>query len=240
MTGPTDSAMSALYPFLAATPPADVDGVLADLRQSTMEKTREIIGLRQQVLERDRDRLVVCAEELARAFAAGGRLFAFGNGGSATDAAELANLFMDLPSPAPPLPAAVLTSDMATVTALCNDVGFDVVFARQLAAFARPGDIAVGLSTSGNSSNLLAAFEQARRLGMVTVGLSGSSGGRMAEPGQVQHLFVMPSASVHRIQEAQTTVYHVLWELAVAGYMRRRAAATAPGPPRQHDDISVG
>ena len=102
------------------------------------------------------------------------------------------------------------------VTALSNDVGFEVVFARQLAAFARPGDVAVGLSTSGGSANVLAAFAEARRLGLVTVGFAGYDGGRMAEAaaaGAIDHLFVVPSASVHRIQEAQTTTYHVLWEL---------------------------
>jgi D-sedoheptulose 7-phosphate isomerase len=88
------------------------------------------------------------------------------------------------------------------------------VFARQLAAFGRPGDIAVGLSTSGNSDNLVRAFEEASRRGLLTIGLAGYQGGRMAELDTIDYLFVVPSASVHRIQEAQTTVYHVLWELA--------------------------
>ncbi len=88
-----------------------------------------------------------------------------------------------------------------------------MVFARQIAAFGRPGDIAVGLSTSGNSANLIRAFDEAARLGMVTVGLAGYDGGRMAEADTIEHLFVVPSASVHRIQEAQTSIYHVLWEL---------------------------
>ncbi len=111
------------------------------------------------------------------------------------------------------LPALSLTADIAVVTALSNDVGFDVVFARQIAAFGRAGDIAVGLSTSGNSANLIRAFEEASRRGMVTIGLAGYDGGKMAETDTIDHLFVVPSASVHRIQEAQTSVYHVLWEL---------------------------
>ncbi len=227
----SDDLTGALYPFLTGTA-VDSDDLLAELRSSTEEITREIIELRQRVLTQERERIVACAQAMAQAFLAGGRLFTFANGGSATDAAELAHLFMDPPPPAPPLPATVLTTDMATVTALGNDVGFEVVFARQLAALGRPGDIAVGLSTSGNSANLLAAFDQARRLGMVTVGLSGSRGGRMAEPGRIAHLFVMPSSSVHRIQEAQTTVYHVLWELTVDAYRR-----AMPVPPRQQDEI---
>jgi D-sedoheptulose 7-phosphate isomerase len=99
------------------------------------------------------------------------------------------------------------------VTALCNDIGVDVVFARQVAALGRRDDIAVGLSTSGNSENLLRAFDEASRRGMLTVGLAGYEGGKMAELDSIDYLFVAPSSSVHRIQEAQTTVYHVLWEL---------------------------
>jgi D-sedoheptulose 7-phosphate isomerase len=99
------------------------------------------------------------------------------------------------------------------VTAPCNDIGTDVLFARQLGAFGRPGDIAVGLSTSGNSANLLRAFDEASRRGMLTIGLAGYAGGKMAELPGIDYLFVAPSVSVHRIQEAQTTIYQVLWEL---------------------------
>jgi D-sedoheptulose 7-phosphate isomerase len=153
---------------------------------------------------------------MAARFAAGGRLFSFGNGGSSTDADAVAELFM-FPRPGPRrLPARSLTADVATLTALANDVSFDVVFARPLAADGRAGDIALGLSTSGSSANVLAGFAQAHRIGMLTVGLAGYSGGAMAEArdrGEIEHLFVMPSDSVHRIQEAQTTTYQVLWEL---------------------------
>jgi D-sedoheptulose 7-phosphate isomerase len=99
------------------------------------------------------------------------------------------------------------------MTALSNDIGFEVVFARQLGAFGRAGDIALGLSTSGNSANLIRAFEEAMRRGMLTIGLAGHTGGQMAELDDLDHLFTVPSSSVHRIQEAQTTIYHVLWEL---------------------------
>jgi len=155
---------------------------------------------------------------MAARFTAGGRLFAFGNGGSATDAAQLATLFLHpgglAPGDAaPPLPAFGLASDTSVVTALCNDIGVDVVFARQLGAFGRAGDIAVGLSTSGNSANLLRAFDEASRRGMLTIGLAGYEGGKMAELSSIDYLFVAPSTSIHRIQEAQTTIYQVLWSL---------------------------
>ena len=141
---------------------------------------------------------------------------AFGNGGSATDAQQLATLFLDPGGGVPALPAFGLANDTAVVTALCNDIGVDVVFSRQLAAFGGRDDIAVGLSTSGNSPNLLRAFDEASRRGMLTIGLAGYDGGKMAELDSIDYLFVAPTTSIHRIQEAQTTIYQVFWELTVA------------------------
>ena len=204
--------LEALYPFLYAGT-GDLTAVLDQVRASTVAKAAEIGELRRAVGERDGARIEACAREAAARFAVGGRLFAFGNGGSATDAAQLATLFLNPAGDAPPLPAFGLANDTSVVTALCNDVGVDVIFARQLAAFGRAGDIAVGLSTSGNSENLLRAFDEASRRGMLTIGLAGYDGGRMAELDSIDYLFVVPSSSVHRIQEAQTTIYQVLWEL---------------------------
>jgi D-sedoheptulose 7-phosphate isomerase len=208
---PGANAMEALYPFLYAGK-SDLAAVLQQVRESTVAKAAEIAELRRTIGSQDADRLAACAAAMADRFAAGGRLFAFGNGGSATDAAQLATLFLH-PADSRPLPALALASDTSVVTALCNDIGVEVVFARQLAAFGRPQDIAVGLSTSGNSQNLIRAFGEAGRRGMLTVGLAGYTGGEMAELGTIDYLFVVPSSSVHRIQEAQTTTYHVLWEL---------------------------
>ena len=214
-------AMEALYPFLYAET-GDLPAVLEQVRASTVAKTGEITELRREIARRDAGRIAACAREMAARFAAGGRLFAFGNGGSATDAAQLATLFLRPAGPAgsaggaPPLPAFGLASDTSVVTALGNDIGVDVVFARQLGAFGRAGDIAVGLSTSGNSENLLRAFDEAGRRGMLTIGLAGYAGGKMAELSSIDYLFVVPSASIHRIQEAQTTIYQVLWELTAA------------------------
>jgi D-sedoheptulose 7-phosphate isomerase len=218
-------AMESLYPFLYADT-SDLAAVLEQVRASTVDKTREILELRRAIARRDGARMARCAREMAARFAAGGRLFAFGNGGSATDAQQLATLFLHPAGPSPgvgggegerqearPLPAFGLANDTSVVTALCNDIGVEVVFARQLGAFARPGDIALGLSTSGNSANLIRAFDEASRRGMLTIGLAGYEGGKMAELDSIDYLFVAPSASIHRIQEAQTTIYQVLWEL---------------------------
>src|SRR5271170_713295 len=217
-----DAAMESLYPFLYSDK-TDLPAVMAQVRASTVAKVGEIVDLRREVGARDGARIADCAREVAARFSAGGRLFAFGNGGSATDAAQLATLFLNPGGTARPLPAFGLGSDTAVVTALCNDIGVDVVFARQLAAFGGRNDIAVGLSTSGNSANLVRAFDEASRRGMLTIGLAGYDGGKMAELDSIDYLFIAPSASVHRIQEAQTTVYQVLWELTVA-------ALVAPPP----------
>ena len=214
-------AMEALYPFLYSGT-SDLAGVLAEVRASTVAKTEEIIELRRLVAAREGTRLASCAEDMAARFAAGGRLFAFGNGGSATDAQQLATLFLNPGEGKTPMPAFGLANDTSVVTALCNDIGVEVVFARQLAAFGRREDIAVGLSTSGNSENLLRAFAEASRRGMLSIGLAGYEGGRMADAGNIDYLFVAPSSSVHRIQEAQTTIYHVLWELTLASLDRAR------------------
>jgi len=216
--------MEALYPFLYADT-TDLSGVLAQVRASTVAKTQEIVELRRTVAVRESTRLASCAEDMAARFAAGGRLYAFGNGGSATDAQQLATVFLNPGEGRTPLPAFALANDTSVVTALCNDIGVDVVFARQLAAFGTREDIAVGLSTSGNSENLLRAFAEASRRGMLGIGLAGYEGGRMAEADSIDYLFVAPSSSVHRIQEAQTTMYHVLWELTLAALARRHAVS---------------
>jgi len=213
-----DTAMRSLYPFLYSGD-GDLDGLLAGARRSTMDKIVEIAELRRTVWQRDGERLAECARAMAARFATGGRLLAFGNGGSSTDAQELASLFLSPEGPGlPPLPGFALTNDIAVITALSNDVGFDVVFSRQLAAFGRAGDIAVGLSTSGNSANLPRAFDEAARRGLLTVGIAGHDGGKLAELDSVDYLFVVPSPSVHRIQEEQTTLYHTLWELTVDAF----------------------
>lgn len=206
-----EEPMQSLYPFLYAGS-ADLDVVLAEVERSTASKAAEIVALRDECLRVHGPRLVACAEAVAERMGRGGRLFACGNGGSATDAQDLASLFLNPPR-GRPLPAFCLTGDVAVVTALSNDIGFEVVFARQLAAFATAADTVVCLSTSGNSENLVRAFAEASRRGLLTVGLAGYEGGKMAELDTIDHLFVVPSSSVHRIQEAQTTLYHVLWEL---------------------------
>jgi D-sedoheptulose 7-phosphate isomerase len=227
-------SIESLYPFLYSGT-TDLPAVLEQVRQSTVAKAGEILQLRQTIRDADSSRLLACAREMAARFAAGGRLLAFGNGGSATDAQQIATLFLYPGGTARPLPAVSLASDAPVLTALSNDIGVEVVFARQLAAFGGKDDIAIGLSTSGNSDNLLRAFGEASRRGMLTVGIAGYSGGKMAELDSIDYLFVAPSTSVHRIQEAQTTMYNVLWELcqAVLGTAGPGDGQARPGGPER-------
>ncbi len=214
-----------LYPFLYGGG-SSASSVVEAAAESARQKVAEIVALRREVGDALGAELAGCAAELAASFAAGGTLYAFGNGGSSTDANAVVHAFMNPAPPAVPMPALCLAGDVAVLTALSNDVGFDVIFARQLRAFARPGDMALGISTSGGSPNVLAGLEEAHRIGMVTVGLSGYGGGRMAELASLDHLFAVPSSSVHRVQELQTTLYHVLWEATAE---LRAAPRTPPG-----------
>jgi D-sedoheptulose 7-phosphate isomerase len=201
-----------LYPFLYAGG-SGLDTLLEDVRRSTADKANEIVRLREAVLAEHGEGIAACAARMADAFRSGGRLFAFGNGAGAADAQDVAALFLNPGGSARPLPAHALSSDAALVTALSDDIGFEAVYARQLAAFGRPGDIALALSTSGDSANLIAALREASRRGMATVGITGRTGGRMAETPGPTYLFTVPSSSAHRIQEARTTICHALWEL---------------------------
>ncbi len=209
---PEPGGVESLYPFLYGGA-HDAAEVLDSVAESTVAKIKEVVALRAETGERLATPIAECARRLAAAFTAGATLWAFGNGGSSTDAQDVVHTFLDPAGDRRPLPALCLTSDTAIITALANDAGFDVVFARQIRAFGRPGDIALGLSTSGGSTNVLSAFEEAKRAGLTTVGIAGYGGGLMAELDSLDHLFAVTSSSVHRVQEVQTTIYHVLWEL---------------------------
>jgi D-sedoheptulose 7-phosphate isomerase len=204
-----------LYPFLGE-PAARGDD---DLIASTEAKIDEAAQLRRHCLEHYHAALTGCAAAIAQRLADGGRIFSFGNGGSSTDAAALAAAFTRCSRSRPTTATALC--DVETITALANDVSFDVVFARQLDTLARPSDVVVALSTSGNSTNVIRALAQARERRALTVGFAGNDGGQMASEGCLDHLFVVPSASVHRIQEAQTTLYHVLAELTAQAWANR-------------------
>lgn len=205
----TDEPTNFLYPFIDAQED-DPKSLLADLAASAQAKASESLALRRSTLEANADLLQAAAAELARRFEAGGRLFTFGNGGSCTDSTTLARLFAR-PPVGRPLPAWPLTTDQAILTALGNDVGFELIFARQLIARAMAGDMAIAMSTSGGSPNLLAALAEAHHRGLYTIGFAGYDGGAFANNPNVDACFVVRSQSVHRIQEAQALVGYQLW-----------------------------
>ena len=198
-----------LYPFIDGDE-CDADTLLRELAESAEAKTAASVALRDRTLTELDDALTRAAKAMAERFARGGRLFTFGNGGSATDAAATAALFAEPPT-GTPRPARSLAADAAIITALANDVGFELVFSRQLIATARADDIAFGLSTSGGSPNVLRAFAEAKRISMLTVGVAGYDGGEMAQLSALDHCLVVRSDSVHRIQETQSAVVHELW-----------------------------
>jgi D-sedoheptulose 7-phosphate isomerase len=198
-----------LYPFIDGDE-RDAKTLLVDLAASARTKMAESANLRAAALDNSADTLRAAGEAMAHRFRHGGRLYTFGNGGSATDAEGTADLFRNPPH-GRSLPAMSLVDDRAVLTALANDVGFELVFSRQLIAHARPGDIVMGFSTSGDSVNVLHAFEEATRRELLTIGLSGYEGGAMATGGIVDHCLVVGSDSVHRIQEAQDALVFELW-----------------------------
>jgi D-sedoheptulose 7-phosphate isomerase len=156
--------------------------------------------------------VAAAAELIAAALRAGGKLLVFGNGGSAADAAHIAaELVGRYLLERAPLPAVALTDSAPALTAIANDYGFAEVFARQVAALGAPGDVALGISTSGSSPNVLGGLAAARERGLRTIGLTGASGGEM--PGAVELLIAVPSDSTPRIQEAHALVGHLVCEL---------------------------
>jgi D-sedoheptulose 7-phosphate isomerase len=218
-----------LYPFIDAEE-RDLRPLLAELAASARAKAAESAALQRATLAACADLVAAGGTAMAERFAAGGRLYAFGNGGSSTDGATFAALFVAPPVSTPPassplassplassplacrpLPALNLTADQAVLTALGNDVGFDVIFSRQIIAHARAGDIAVAFSTSGSSRDLMAALGEARRRRLLTVGFAGYDGGEMARSDVVDYCFVVRSQSVHRIQESQAILGYHLW-----------------------------
>ncbi len=208
-------ASSFLYPFLAEQE-HDLDRVIADVAASVRVKSRDIGALRAQTLTENAAALTGAAEILR----AGGTLLALGNGVSATDAMDVVADFRH-PGPGSPgwrsRPAIDLTEDPAILTAIANDIGTEAIFARQVIAYGRAGDVLLVLSTSGNSANVIEALAQARRQGLATIAMVGYDGGRIADEALADHVIVPRAEHIPRIQEAQASAYHALRALVEDG-----------------------
>jgi len=173
---------------------------------------QESAAIKLRFVEQYASQIEVVARRMAEAIQQGAKVLFFGNGGSAADAQHLAAEFVNrFLRDRHALAAVALTTDSSALTSIGNDLGFDQVFARQVEALGRPGDVVVAISTSGNSPNVLRGVEAARQRGCITVGLTGGSGGLLATA--VDEVFVVPSAETPRIQETHITLGHALCAL---------------------------
>jgi D-sedoheptulose 7-phosphate isomerase len=205
------------YPFLredekrhAGAPDRFID----ELSYALVAKARASAEVKTHFFEENKGAILQASLAMARAFHRGCKLLVCGNGGSSTDAAHVATEFMHpITVGRRALPAISLTNDTATMTAVANDVSFADVFSRQIIAIGGVGDVLLGVSTSGNSENLLRAFETAKRMRLITIAYAGGDGGRMITSGAVDYCLTVPTASVHRVQETQVTLYHVMWDM---------------------------
>jgi len=181
------------------------------LKESVVRSLKEGSELRLKMAETMSAEIVSAATAIAEAFKAGGKLLLFGNGGSAADAQHIAAEFMNrFLIERPPLPAIALTTDTSVLTSIANDYAFDEIFSKQVKALGKKGDVALGITTSGSSGNVLKALRAAKKLGMTTIALAGE-GGKAASLADIA--LQIPSRSTPRIQEAHIAVGHILCDL---------------------------
>jgi D-sedoheptulose 7-phosphate isomerase len=177
-----------------------------------LKRFKESSEVKTRFLKENLPRLLELIKLIAHAFEAGNKIFFFGNGGSAADAQHLAAEFVNrYIMDRPPLPAIALTTDTSILTSVSNDIAFKEIFAKQLRALGKEGDVAIGISTSGNSSNAIKAFEVAKEMGMKTVALTGNDGGVLAKMADLS--LIVSSTSTPRIQEAHILIGHILCEM---------------------------
>ena len=202
-------AAAFLYPFLGQKE-QPLTGVVEDVQRSMLQKMAEVNSVRARTADTDSERLADAAIAIAARLQRGGKIIAFGNGGSATDSNDLVADCLTPPPGYAPIPALSLAAEPANITAIANDIGSDAVFVRQLIAHAQPMDISIGFSTSGGSANIIAAFAESRKRGLLTVAFLGYDGGKIVRERLTDHALVACSDYIPRIQEVQASLYHVL------------------------------
>ncbi|HYL31012.1 MAG TPA: SIS domain-containing protein [Gemmatimonadales bacterium] len=200
-----------LYPFLGRGK-QDAADLVGEVAASIRMKVADDAALRTRVAEEEADAIGEAVLALHERLAQGGKLILFGNGGSATDANDWTIDCVAPPAGWRPVPAVSLSLEPANISAIANDVGTDVIFLRQLIAQARPGDVAIAISTSGGSRNVIAALEEARKRDLLTVALLGYDGGEIVRRGLADVAVVVRSDYIPRIQEVQASIYHVIRE----------------------------
>ena len=203
---------SFLYPFLGKDE-QPLEEVVREVQGSMLQKMQEVNRIRAAAAESQAAVIAETGVAISERLERGGKLICFGNGGSATDANDLVSDCVDPPQGLGAVPAVSLSAEPANITAIANDIGTEAIFTRQLIAHARSEDVAVGISTSGGSANILAALAEARKRGLLTVGIVGYDGGRILGERLADHAVVVRSDYIPRIQEVQASVYHVLRKL---------------------------
>lgn len=182
------------------------------MMDAVMRKCRESIEVKEQFFCEHASEIIKVCRAMAGAFQEGHRLFIMGNGGSACDAQHVAVEFAHpIIEKRRPLQAMALSSDPALITAIGNDTDFSRIFSDQIRLLGRTGDMALGISTSGLSPNILYGLQASRELGMLTVGFAGMDGGKIRQA--AEYSFVVPSFSIHRIQETHVVLLHIVWDL---------------------------
>lgn len=177
-----------------------------------MRKCAESVETKQKFFEQYADAIGELSQKMAERFSVGHQLWVMGNGGSACDAQHIAVEFVHpILEKRRALPAFDLVSAVPVLTAIANDKDYARVFVDQIELWGKPGDMALAISTSGNSPNLIYALQAARRKDMLTIAFSGKDGGRLA--GAAEYCFTVPTYSTHRIQESHVTLLHILWDL---------------------------
>ncbi len=177
-----------------------------------LKRFKESSEVKTRFLKENLPKLLDVIKLISRTFEGGNKLFFFGNGGSAADAQHMAAEFVNrYIMNRPPLPAIALTTDTSILTSVSNDFAFSEIFARQLRALGKERDVAIGITTSGNSPNIIKAFEVAKEMGMKTVAFTGNDGGIIAK--MADFPLIVPSTSTPRIQEAHILIGHILCEM---------------------------
>jgi len=200
-----------LYPYLGGQTMSE-DALLESVTESIKIKAADAEALREQIATEQSHAIADATLAIAQRLQRGGKLLLFGNGGSATDATDWALDCIDPGGGRAAIPAISLASEPAVITAVGNDVGGELIFVRQLCAHAQPDDVAIALSTSGGSANVIAALAEARKRGLLTVALLGYDGGEIARRGLADHALVVDCDYIPRIQEAHAAIYHVMRE----------------------------
>jgi D-sedoheptulose 7-phosphate isomerase len=201
-----------LYPFLGREK-QETSGTVDEVAASIRMKVADDAKLRTSIAEQESEHIANAALAIGERLKRGGKLILFGNGGSATDANDWALDCIQPPGGRQPIPAISLSLEPANITALANDVGTEVIFLRQLIAQARPNDVAIAISTSGGSKNIIMALEEARKRNLLTVALAGYDGGEIVRRKLADWPLVVRCDYIPRIQEIQASIYHVVCEL---------------------------